>query len=84
MAKKATKEAISYLQKVFDFLGEFGGTIETKNPENWWKLDLEVESVLLPNQLADVLRVFQQFLKILSHFVLLLFAGSKDQSSSPR
>lgn len=45
MAKKATKEAIEYLQKIFDFLGEFRGTIETKNPGTWWKFDLEVESV---------------------------------------
>lgn len=37
--KKATKQ----LQKIFDFLGEFGGTIETDDPGTWWKLDVEVE-----------------------------------------
>ena len=43
MAKKATKKAIEQLQRIFDVLGEFGGTIETKDPDTWWKLDLEVE-----------------------------------------
>ncbi len=43
MGKKATKKSVEQLQKFFDFLGEFGGTIETKKPENWWKFDLEVE-----------------------------------------
>ena len=43
MAKKATKKAVEQLPKIFDFLGEFGGTIETKQPNNWWTLDLEVE-----------------------------------------
>ena len=38
----ATKKAARQLQKIFDFLGEYGGTIETKNPDNWWKPDLEV------------------------------------------
>ena len=43
MAKKATKKAIAQLQRIFDLLGEFGGTIETNKPGNWWTLDLEVE-----------------------------------------
>ena len=45
MGKIATNQSVSHLQKIFDCLGQFGGTIETKNPDNWWTLDLEVESV---------------------------------------
>lgn len=45
MGVLATKKAVAQLQKIFDFLGEYGGVIETNNPENWWTLDLEVESV---------------------------------------
>ncbi|MCR5355780.1 MAG: hypothetical protein K6E63_00100 [Lachnospiraceae bacterium] len=45
MAKKATKKAIEQLQKIFDIVGEYGGTIKTKKPENWWDLDLEVKQV---------------------------------------
>ena len=45
MGKIATKKATGQLQKVFDYLGEFGGKIETKNPGTWWTLNLEVESV---------------------------------------
>ncbi len=43
MGKKAAKKSIEQLQRLFDFLGEFGGTIETKTPGTWWDLDLEVE-----------------------------------------
>lgn len=53
MAKKATKKAIEQLQRIFDLLGEFGGTIETKNPDNWWELDLEVEQA--DNTSKDIL-----------------------------
>ena len=45
MGKIATKKATGQLQKLFDYLGEFGGKIETKNPRTWWTLNLEVESV---------------------------------------
>lgn len=45
MGKIATKKATGQLQKLFNYLGEFGGKIETKNPGSWWTLDLEVESV---------------------------------------
>jgi hypothetical protein len=45
MGKRALKKSVEQLQKLFDFLGEYGGTIETKKPENWWTLDLEVDSV---------------------------------------
>ena len=45
MAKIATKKATAQLQKIFNYLGEFGGTIETNQPRTWWTLDLEVESV---------------------------------------
>ena len=43
MAKKAAKKSLEQLQAFFDFLGESGGTIETKTPSTWWKLTLEVE-----------------------------------------
>lgn len=45
MGKMATKKAAKQLQQLFDFLGEFGGVIETDKPENWWNLDLEVEQI---------------------------------------
>ena len=45
MGKRALKKSVEQLQKLFDFLGEYGGTIETKKPENWWTLDLKVDSV---------------------------------------
>lgn len=45
MGKKALKKSVEQLQQLFDFLGEYGGKIETNNPGNWWTLDLEVESV---------------------------------------
>ena len=45
MGKIATKKATGQLQKLFNYLGEFGGKIETKNPGTWWTLNLEVESV---------------------------------------
>lgn len=45
MGKMATKKAAKQLQQLFDFLGEFGGVIETNMPENWWNLDLEVEQI---------------------------------------
>ena len=40
--KKASKRSTEQLQQVFDLLGEFGGVIETKSPEAWWSLDVEV------------------------------------------
>lgn len=43
MAKIATKKATKQLQKIFDFLGEYGGVIETDMPDTWWNLDVEVE-----------------------------------------
>ncbi|MCR5654022.1 MAG: hypothetical protein K6G07_00055 [Lachnospiraceae bacterium] len=43
MAKQATDQARQQLQKVFDKLGKFGGTIQTKKPEEWKTFDLEVE-----------------------------------------
>lgn len=43
MGKIATKKATKELQKIFDFLGEFGGIIETNDPGIWWKMDVEVE-----------------------------------------
>uniref|UniRef100_UPI004056ADDF hypothetical protein n=1 Tax=Acetatifactor sp. TaxID=1872090 RepID=UPI004056ADDF len=43
MAKIATKRATKQLQKIFDFLGEYGGIIETDTPDTWWNLDVEVE-----------------------------------------
>ena len=45
MSKIATKKATGQLQKIFKYLGEFGGKIETNNPGTWWTLDLEVECV---------------------------------------
>lgn len=42
MSKKATMQSVEQLQKIMDFLGENGGTITTKNPGTWWKLDLEI------------------------------------------
>lgn len=45
MGKIATKKATGQLQKIFNYLGEFGGKIETKNPGTWWTLDVEVECV---------------------------------------
>jgi len=45
MGKKAKKSSVELLQKVFDFLGRYGGVIETKNPESWWNLDVEVEFI---------------------------------------
>ena len=45
MARKASKKALLQLQKFFDLLGKYGGTIETKNPGTWWKLTLEVQSM---------------------------------------
>ena len=43
MSKIATKKATGQLQKIFKYLGECGGRIETKNPGTWWTLDVEVE-----------------------------------------
>lgn len=43
MAALATKKAISHLQKVLKVLGEFGGMIETNDPEHWWKLEVNIE-----------------------------------------
>lgn len=45
MGKMATKKAAKQLQQLFDYIGEFGGVIETNKPENWWNLDLEVEQI---------------------------------------
>ncbi|MBO4426517.1 MAG: hypothetical protein J5776_05865 [Clostridiales bacterium] len=45
MGKMALKKSVAQLQRLFDFLGEYGGTIETNNPGEWWALDLEVESI---------------------------------------
>ena len=45
MGKKALRKSVEQLQKLFDFLGEYGGEIETNEPETWWTLDLEVEEV---------------------------------------
>ena len=45
MGKIATKETTAQLQKLFDFLGEYGGIIKTNAPDNWWDLDLEVEEI---------------------------------------
>ena len=45
MGKKALKKSVEQLQQLFDFLGEYGGSIETNNPGIWWTLDLEVECV---------------------------------------
>ncbi len=45
MGKKALRKSVEQLQKLFDFLGEYGGEIETNEPGIWWTLDLEVEEV---------------------------------------
>ena len=45
MGKRALKKSVEQLQQIFDVLGEYGGTIETKKPENWWTLDLEVVDI---------------------------------------
>ncbi len=45
VGKKAKKSSVVLLQKVFDLLGRYGGEIETKNPESWWNLDVEVEFI---------------------------------------
>ena len=44
MGKLATKKATAQLQKLFDFLGKYGGVIQTNEPDTWWNLDLEVET----------------------------------------
>lgn len=43
MARKASKEAIVLLQKIFDFLGRYGGTIETDSPSTWWSLYFDAD-----------------------------------------
>ncbi|MCR4641723.1 MAG: hypothetical protein K5697_06810 [Lachnospiraceae bacterium] len=43
MGKFASEEAIENLQKIFDFLGKYGGAITTKNPTNWWKLYVDTD-----------------------------------------
>ncbi len=45
MGKKALRKSVEQLQKLFDFLGEYGGVIVTNEPGTWWTLDLEVEEV---------------------------------------
>lgn len=44
MGKIATKKATEQLQKIYDYLGEYGGIIKTYNPDTWWNLDLEIET----------------------------------------
>ena len=41
MESIATKKATKQFQKFFDLFGEFGGIIETNNPDNWWELSLD-------------------------------------------
>lgn len=45
MARLASKESLERLQKLFDYLGEFGGRIQTNEPDTWWDLYLEVEYI---------------------------------------
>lgn len=42
MGIKALKEAVEKFQTLYDFLGEFGGIIKTKNPDTWWELGLQI------------------------------------------
>lgn len=42
MGKMASGKAVEQLQQIYNQLGEFGGIIETKNPENWWSLSLQL------------------------------------------
>ena len=44
MGKMATKESVERLQSLFDLLGDYGGTIETEEPDTWWTLRLIVLS----------------------------------------
>ena len=43
MGKKALKKSVEQLQQLFDFLGEYGGQIETYDLH--WPLNLEVKKV---------------------------------------
>lgn len=45
MRKRALKESVKQLQRLFDYLGENGGIITPKTPDSWWPLDLEAEPV---------------------------------------
>lgn len=45
MKQIATRKATVQLQRLFDVLGPYGGTIETYEPGTWWTLDIEVECI---------------------------------------
>lgn len=45
MEQIATRKNTVYLQRLFDVVGTYGGTIETYEPGTWWTLDIEVESI---------------------------------------
>lgn len=42
---KATKKALLELNRIFDFLGKFGGQVETNDPEEWATLEVEVNDL---------------------------------------
>lgn len=45
MEQIATRKATVQLQRLFDVVGQYGGTIETYDPGTWWTLDIEVECI---------------------------------------
>ncbi len=45
MGKKARTKSVAKLQKIYDYLGKYGGTIETKKPGNWWKFYMDTDPI---------------------------------------
>ena len=56
--KKAMKKSVKKLQRIFDFLGKYGGTIKTKRPGTWWLLYVDVDNFEVEGKITSQIGVF--------------------------
>ncbi len=57
--QKATKNSVKLLQKIFDTLGKYGGTIVTKEPGSWWNLYVDADDSEVEGKITSQIGVYK-------------------------